>query len=72
MAVKAKIVNSKDLTKECWLPNRHFGECHKCNRVAICKLPEAKKGRITLAKERIQKAESILEAAKARLEEVSK
>jgi hypothetical protein len=42
-------------------------QCHKCNSVAICKLPEAKPGRIKLAEIRVEKAKEILKKARKNL-----
>jgi len=33
-----KIINSKDLKKECWDPRRFFGKCHDCKRYRFCKV----------------------------------
>ena len=41
----------KDLGTDCWSAIR--GRCQGCKRVSVCKLPEAKKGRLVLAEGKV-------------------
>ena len=59
---KIAIVNSSELGA-CWLPKRFVGDCHECERVEKCKLPEARKARDLLRKrEQREKARKAVQA----------
>jgi hypothetical protein len=44
-----------ELGMDCWNPARQIGECHECSRVDICKLDEAKHGRLVIANKKLAK-----------------
>jgi hypothetical protein len=46
--MKTAIVTVKQLGIACWSIKRFLDQCHECNRVKYCKLPEARAGRIYL------------------------
>ncbi len=49
--MKISVVSSSDLDKRCWSAKRYVDppECHECDRVRSCELPEAYAGRLRLA-----------------------
>ena len=51
-----KIIMSSGLGTDCWSTLKFFNKCHECNRVAYCKLPEAKEGRVILDTNKIAEA----------------
>jgi len=51
---------SSELGIDCWSALKTFDKCYACERVERCKLPEAKKGRLILAANRVLKETEIL------------
>ena len=55
-----KIIMLSELGLDCWSALKTFDKCYACDRVAYCKLPEAQKGRIVLAGNKVLKATQTL------------
>ena len=52
--MKTGIVHISKISTECISVARGLNCCETCNRVEVCKLPEAKAGRVMTAKLRIR------------------
>ena len=39
-SLRARIVSSRELGANCWLPLRFFGRCRECSRYKRCNYPE--------------------------------
>lgn len=68
--MKCKVITSSNLGTDCWSTKRFIGECHICDRVQRCNLPEAKKGRIRIAKAKVFEAKNKLAIARNKLWEL--
>ncbi len=58
--MKYKSVKLSELGIDCWSAKRIFNICHECDRVTRCKLPEAHKGRVVLAGNRLLETTKLL------------
>lgn len=56
----------------CWSALRYTGLCKDCQRVDICKLPEAARGRMELEIVKLEKAKAELLAAEQKFQAAKK
>ena len=66
--MKIAVVKLSDISTACLSAKRFVGECATCNRVKICRLDEAKEGRIEMLSRKISAKQAELLKLNKRLQ----